>query len=645
MKGIKLNKLFIVATLVPILLFQVYAVSNVNADSLLPPKKQISIGVELHEIKCKSGFLLVLKKSDWSPACVKPSSVKQLVALNWAVDNKTKNNKLNESNALSAKNYSENLYSFTDVTETSGVSFQHTADKSYNNIGAGVSVVDYDKDGWDDIFLPNSIGPNSLYRNNGDMTFTDVAQIVGLDDPDGIANGSCFADFDNDDDLDLFITGYGTSKLYENNNNFFIDITENAGVADPDSSFRSTGCAWGDYDQDGFLDLIVTRWLTQSEEHPRAFTTRDFSEITRPLYLFHNNHDGTFSNVSDLLGDVGVSPSNVNGAGFQPGFFDFDDDGDSDIIIINDFGKDHQPSVLWRNDLSSSNDSMLFTDVSEKTNTDLEIFGMGLAIGDYDNDEDLDLYVTNMGDNVLLQNSGERFTDTSDFAGVTAGMLSSETKKIVGREEVGMGAQIISEQEMDTIQDAVATMPIGWGAIFFDYNNDGFLDLYVVRGHMTDVMPFTKEQPNVLFKNNGDETFADVSKKSGLDDEGYGRGVAYGDFNNDGCLDVYLANIGQQGKLFQNNCDGDNNYLTIKTIGNTSNKDGIGTRIKVVTDSGTFVRVISSGESHMSQNSFSAHFGLGDSTSASSIQIIWPNGKLQELTEVPSNQIIVVKES
>ena len=420
------------------------------------------------------------------------------------------------------------------------------------------------------------------------------------------------------------------------------------------------------------MDLIVTRWIVQSDEFPEVFNTRDFSEVTRPLHLFHNNGDATFSNVSTLLGDVDVSPSNVHGAGFQPRFFDYDNDGDSDIIIVNDFGEEHQPSVLWRNDGPSLYNTWLFVDVSESTNVDVEIFAMGVAIGDYDNDEDFDLYITNMGDNVLLQNSGQHYTNTADFAGVAAGKLKSETivsdmeekfgglvgmgitnltqsemehlQEYAGEIPIMMGTPNLTQSEMEQLQEHAGEIPIAWGTIFFDYDNDGFLDLYVVRGFMTDLMPIEKNQPNVLFRNNGNSTFSDVSATSGIDDSGYGRGVAYGDFNNDGCLDIFVANIDQIGKLFLNNCDGENNYLIIKTVGTSSNKDGIGTKIKVVTDSGTFTREVTSGGSHMSQNSLSVHFGLGESKHISLIQITWPSGNIQELENTTSNQIITVVE-
>jgi len=620
-------------------------------DAFPSPKNQIASGVSLNEIECKADYVLVLKTSDWSPACVKPSSVEKLIQRGWAVNHDIQNAKLMELEDVS----DETLQLFSDLTKPSGIDFKHNWDKSFTNIGAGVAVVDFNKDGLADVFLPNSLGSNSLYQNNGDMTFTDVAKDTGLDNPEGNGYGTCFADYDNDDDLDVYVTGYGNSKLYENNGNGqFTDITTPADIGDSEPTFRTTGCAWGDYDNDGFLDLIVTRWIVQNEQKPLAFESRDFTKETRQLDLFHNDDGEKFSNVTFLLGNVDESPSNVNGAGFQPRFVDYDNDGDVDLFIVNDFGLEHQPSVLWRNDGSSQNGNWKFTDVSEPANVDVEIFAMGLAVGDYDNDEDMDFFVTNMGANVLLENDGEgSFIDKAITAGVTASVLQNLeiTKEMLESILVDGGYDLpdVDESELDEEMfehlKMVRTMPIGWGAIFFDYDNDGFLDLYLVRGFMTDFMPLEQKQPNMLFRNLGDGTFDDVSSTSGVDDSGYGRGVAYGDFNNDGCLDIFLANVDQYGKLFVNNCNYENNYLIIKAIGTESNKDAIGARIKVVTDSGTQIREVASGGSHMSQNMLPVHFGLGKSTEISLIQITWPSGNVQELIDIPANQILTVTES
>lgn len=647
---IKTMNLKFYQTFIPLLVIILISNQSLYADSIMSPRAQFESGIAIHEIECRQNFVLVLKASVWSPACVKPSSQGTLIKIGWAITEAEQNKKLN----LSKMTTEEIFYSFTEVTKTSGIDFEHKSGDYFTNIGGGVAVLDYNQDGWDDIFLPNGVGENALYQNNGDMTFTDVAKDVGLDDPTGIANGACSSDFDNDNDTDLFVTGYGTSKLFENNGGVFTDLTLEAGVLDPDSTFRSTGCAWGDYDQDGFLDLIITRWVVQSEQEPFAWKTRDFTKETRQLDLFHNNDGEKFSNVTFLLENVDESPSNVNGAGFQPRFVDYDNDGDLDLYIVNDFGLDHQPSVLWRNDGSSQYGNWKFTDVSEPANVDVEIFAMGLAVGDYDNDEDMDFFITNMGDNVLLANDGENsFIDKAHAAGVSAGMLDSpEITKEMLESIIEDGGYFSAEEDEFELDESMfehlkmsMTMQIGWGAIFFDYDNDGFLDLYIVRGFMTDTLPFEQKQPNLLFRNLGDGTFDDVSSTSGVDDSGYGRGVAYGDFNNDGCLDIFLANVDQYGKLFVNNCNYENNYLIIKAIGTESNKDAIGARIKVVTDSGTQIREVASGGSHMSQNMLPVHFGLGKSTEISLIQITWPSGNVQELTDIPANQKITVTES
>jgi len=549
---------------------------------------------------------------------------------------------------------------FSDITSLSGIDFDHTSDSSFSNVAGGVAVVDYNKDGFEDIFFPNASGENEFYQNNGDMTFTEVAESVGLADSNGNSNGVCFADYNNDNDLDVFITGYGTSKLFENNDGFFTDVSIKAGIKDPNQTFRSTGCAWGDYDDDGYLDLLVTRWIMQDTNEPVPFKTRDFSEVTRPLYLFHNNGNDTFTNVTSLLGDEFVSPSNVNGAGFQPVFFDYDNDGDLDIYIANDFGHEHQPNVLWRNDGLSSNGEWIFTDISKSSQTDVAIFGMGLAIGDYDNDERLDLFVTNMGDNVLLQNVGENFFQhNTTQVGISAPSLEVSIEELFMEDfDLSQIDREMIEKKMEdggslppnvkkcykTFFDSLySKVPIGWGTIFFDYDNDGFLDLYVARGHMTDTVPHQECQPNLLFRNSGDASFVDISSKSGLDDGGFGRGVAYGDFNNDGCLDVVLVNIDQKAKLFSNKCSSDNNYLILKTVGTTSNKDGIGARISVETENGIQIREIASGGSHMSQNMLPAHFGLGKALQVD-ISILWPSGIEQVMTNIPVNQIITITE-
>lgn len=253
---------------------------------------------------------------------------------------------------------------FTDVSVAARVNFLHYRQTfDFMPFGAGVVVFDYNGDGNEDIYItaaadafqPDRDGSNALYRNNGDGTFTNVSLRAGEDDPLGKGNGGCAADYDNDGDQDLFVANWGSSKLFNNSGDgTFTDVTAEAGLGDPDATYRSMGCAWGDYDRDGFLDFIVVRHM--SESALLASDMRVSARVLRPLALYHNNRDGSFTNVTSLLGNVtapddnGESYGSVEGVGFQPGWADYDNDGDPDLYVVNDFGADIVPNVLWRND-------------------------------------------------------------------------------------------------------------------------------------------------------------------------------------------------------------------------------------------------------------------------------------------------------
>ena len=515
---------------------------------------------------------------------------------------------------------------FEDVAAQAGVAFSHYRDTRLYNLGGGAAAGDFDGDGKLDIFVTNSDGPNALFRNLGDGTFEDVALRVGLAGPAPSANGAGWADYDNDGDLDLFVSTYGDSRLYRNDGPpefAFTDMTSYAGVSDPDPSYRTTGVSWGDYDGDGLLDLMTVRHYTVP--FPDAFRlSEDLSYITKPLSLYHNNGDGTFSNVTELLGQPTRYPSNVRGIGFKPGFLDYDNDGDLDIYVVNDFGELAIPNVLWRNDGPSEN-GWLFADVSDDSRSDLAIHGMALAVGDYDNDEDLDLYVTNIGASRMLRNEGD-------------GTFSNQT----GNAGVGRGA----------IDGAIPTeLNVGWGAGFLDFDNDGLLDLYMVAGFLdTDPDGNPAIQPNALFVNNGDGTFDDISPLSGVDDPGIGRDLVIADFNEDGCLDIFLVNMGNEwhdpgvARLFQNVCDHGNNWLSIRTVGAASNRDGIGARVRVTTGETVQIREVGASQGHMSHHVQPVHFGLGKASVADLVEVRWPSGRVQRLVEVAANQSITLAE-
>ena len=429
-------------------------------------------------------------------------------------------------------------------------------------MGAGALAFDFDNDGFQDIYAPDSDGANALYRNNGDGSFTETAAVAGVDDPGGRGNGGCAADYDNDGDADLYVTNYGPSKLFSNSGDgTFAEVTVAAGLDHPGFTYRSAGCAWGDYDRDGHVDLVVVRHVLEGLLK-RMLADEDVV-LAGGVALYRNNADGTFSNVTALLSDstgprtgrFEISRGNVWGAGFQPGWVDFDNDGDLDLYVVNDMGRQIQPNVLWRNDGRPADGPWSFVDASSPSGADERMDGMGLAVADYDLDGFLDLYMTNIGNNVLLRNTG----DGLRFDNATA--------------EAGVGLATIGR-----------TIRVTWGAVFFDYDNDGDEDLYAASGYLK-VRPMpgnAKLQPNVLMRNNGDGTFTDVSLSSGADDPGIGRGVVYLDYDNDGCLDLFVSNLGQTSRLFRNACDSGNGWLVVRTVGSTSNRDGIGARITVI---------------------------------------------------------------
>ena len=520
---------------------------------------------------------------------------------------------------------------FQDVTTDKGLNFLHNEDLTeLQPVGAGVLVFDFDGNGLDDIYITDSLGPNALYKNSEQGVFREVAAIAGIDDPTGHSNGACAADFDNDGNQDLYVTNHGSSKLFKNKGDgTFIDITDISNVGDPDISYKSTGCAWGDYDQDGYLDLVVSRHMNNLST--KTLIEGEFYKEVRNLVLYHNENGSGFKDVTDLLGHVvppkrggryGENFGNLWGAGFQPSWFDFDNDGDLDLYVANDWGTFTNPNVLWRNDGLGEHGDWAFADISEESRTNVAIEAMSISIGDYNIDGHMDIFVTNVGSSVLLKNSGD---------GLTFNNVATQAK---------------TEVAMIGVEKRVT-----WGSAFFDYDNDGMEDLYIVSGFLKptvnpDAAPsYMKYQHNKLLQNNGDGTFTDVSINSGADDPGVGRGLAYLDLNNDGCIDLIVANLGNHPKLFENTCKSGNNWIIITLTGNQSNRDGIGARIKIVTNEMIQIREISGGGSFMSQHMKATHFGIGKHKTIDELIILWPSGIVQTLTNIPANQRLRVSET
>jgi len=474
---------------------------------------------------------------------------------------------------------------FRDVSKASGfVAPRHGDGKT-----TGQAWGDYDQDGWLDIYVTDSAGPNILYRNNGDGTFTisPLSESVALWEEE--SGGAIFADYDNDGWPDLYVMNWGPNVLFHNEQGLgFHDVTETAGVGDANNG---SSASWGDYDQDGFLDLYVANWACS----PRC---------ARPIWgdadrLYHNNGDGTFSDVSLLLG------GSTNGAGFVATFVDYDNDGDLDIYLVNDEFINPIGNKLWRND-GPGCDGHCFTDVSEEAGADATVMGMGLATADYDADGDLDFYFSNAGAMTLLSNQGDgTFSNLAEAAGVE--------------------------------QPSVA-----WGTLFFDYNNDGWLDLYLAV--MEGLEGKTAE--NLLFENEGDGTFNNVSTSSGADDPGRSTGVAYADYDADGRVDLVVGNYDSGYRLYRNESEeGEtNNWLAIKLVGDGPvNRDAVGGRVTVLDSDGrSQMQEVKNGSSLGAGNTLTLHYGLGD-TQVEKVMIHWPDGTEQDWGRLKSNEAHIIQ--
>ena len=519
---------------------------------------------------------------------------------------------------------------FVDATEGSGIDFLHSRLRfDAVDVGAGAVVFDFNSDGFQDIYITSNNGPNALYRNNGDGTFSEVAAAAGLDDRGGgTSNGGCAADYDNDGDPDIFVSHFGPSRFYRNNGDGTFSNVTRRSLGRVASLERTMGCAWGDYDRDGHLDLVVVNH-TRLSANLAIFNASveevrqepDFLELHDPLILYRGNGDGTFTDVSRLLGDPSAPTmsgplGNLWGSGFQPGWVDYDNDGDLDLYIVNDLGSQIQPNVLWRNDGPGADGGWNFTDVSESSGAGVEIFGMGLAVGDYNLDGFFDFFMTNIGQNMLLKNKGHG----QGFA--------------ISTVEAGTGVGLTPQG-----------LRVAWGTFFFDYDNDQDEDLYAVSGFLNaENIDNAEVQPNVLLRNDGDGTFTDISPGSGAEDPGVGRGGVFLDYDNDGCLDIFISNLREKARLLRNLCDSGNNWLEIKLEGTDSNRDGIGARINVVAGTRSQMREVAAGSSQIGQNMPTAHFGLGAAERADTVSIRWPSGKVQVLENVAVNQRITVTE-
>jgi hypothetical protein len=536
----------------------------------------------------------------------------------------------------------KSLPDFTDITQQAGVAYQITCgDETTEYLidvnGQGACFLDYDNDGYQDIYLANGSSRKAeaagrpphdyLLRSNGDGTFTDRTEKAHLGDA-AWSSGCAVGDYNNDGYLDLYLTNYGPNKLYRNNGDgTFTEGSEAAGVADPHWDFPkwSMGAAFGDYDNDGFLDLYVTNFVKfdyrdrpppPSEASPCKLKgvpiacPPDYFEAEQDL-LYHNNGNGTFSDVSVKAGIVRKNP----GKGFAVAFSDFDGDGDPDIYVANDAG----PNFYYIN-----NGNGTFTDASWTSGTAVDEHGnpqgsMGLTVGDYNNDGLFDIFITNFIEqpNTLYENRGSNsFTDRTTLLGLAS---------------VGFHYS-------------------GWGTKFFDFDNDGWLDLFICNGHTDEQLEKkypadTYAEPNYLMRNSSGKKFIDVSEVTGIRKlpNRVGRGTAFGDFDNDGDVDILVINKNDVPFFLRNNGGNANHWLVLRTEGVKSNRCGIGARVRVTAGGSTRVFEVRGSDSYLSANDLRVHIGLGVSEYAD-IEIHWPSGQIDRQVRVAANGFYLARE-
>ena len=498
---------------------------------------------------------------------------------------------------------------FANVAPAAGITANHSSSgRCAPPIGVGSAWADFDGDGDQDLFKTSRDGANQLYRNDGDLTsdgivdFTDTAQQLGIDAVLDDSFATAAIDYDNDGDTDLFVANATGNTLWENQladtgSLGFVDVSGVAGLGDQG---RIETATWGDVDGDGYLDVYYAKHMT-------CATDGDMTDR-----LFHNNGDGTFSDWTTYLCSGGAVPcTDVSGLGFSAALFDYDNDGDTDIYLVNDnINESNQPNKLWRNDGSDGGSGWVFTEVGAAAGADKSVNGMGLGIGDYNNDGFIDIAFSDLGPGSLLMNDGDgTFSDVSSASGVTSGLSGG----------------------------------VSWGTAFLDYNNDGHQDLFFAQGQIGSSLPMA----NALLENQGDGTYVNVSDATGMADEAKGRNVSLADFNEDGWVDVFIGNYNTYPLLMQNNSAANGNtneWLTITVEGTDSNRDGIGTVISATTSAGTQTQMITSGGSHGGGSQKAAFFGLGTDTSAT-VSITWPTGVVESIGSITSGQSVHVIET
>jgi len=524
---------------------------------------------------------------------------------------------------------------FVDVAAEVGISLMNVSgdgEQQYvvDAFMGGSAFFDYDRDGDLDLYVLNGsrVGgftdrdfpSNALYRNEGSM-FSNATEESGLGDTRW-GMGLAVADYDNDGDADVYVTNYGANALYENRGDgSFSDVAQHTGVVG--LAPFSTGCAFFDADRDGDLDLYVANYLdfehfmetTPDRRHEWRGLTVHFGPhgMKGAADVFYRNEgDGVFSDATAVAGMV--ESDLLYGLGVVAG--DYDHDGDADVYVANDTG----PNYLYENQGDGT-----FTDVAWMKGAAYGEGGesqgcMGIAFGDYDNDEYPDILVTNFWEetNTLYHNDGGQFFSDRTF-------------------DAGVG--------LESFQF------LAWGTEFFDYDNDGDRDLFVANGHVYPQIDRANlgvryAQTNQLFENVGDGTFAEVTQTSGagLRIEKVSRGAAFGDYDEDGDLDIFVLELNDLPTLLRNDGGNRNNYLLVRMEGVASNRDGVGARVRLTCGSTTQIGEVRSGASYLSHNDSRLHFGLGECAIVDRLEVFWPSGLVETLENLLANRVLVIRE-
>ena len=522
----------------------------------------------------------------------------------------------------------ESSIHFTDVTDTVGIHFTHTngATGEFHlpeTLGAGGAFLDYDNDGYLDLYLINGAAPSVLFRNNADGTFKDVTSSAKVGNHGSYGHGVACGDYDNDGYVDIYVTNFGPNRLYHNDGDgTFTDVTAQADVGDPRWSSSAT---FFDYDSDGYLDLYVVNYVNYrlDASAPICFERPVFgaTETVRgychpknfegaPDRLYRNNGDSTFT---DATGAANIrDPGGMfHGKGLGVVAADFDTDGNPDLYVAND----DTPNYLFYNKGDGTFAEIAILTGCAYSADGIAQAGMGVDAGDYNDDGFLDLFVTNFSyeTNTLYRNNGDgTFTDVSY------------------RSQLGEESYLF----------------LGFGTGFFDPDNDGHLDIFVANGHIfpnvehtTDVLSY--RQPNQLFRNQGDGTFGEMPFE---DQQAVSRGTLFGDYDNDGDTDLLVTQLNGKVTLLRNENRTSNNWLRLKLIGTRSNRDGIGTRVTLTIGAESQTREVHRGYSYLSSNDSRLLFGLGKRTVVDKLHIRWQSGAAQIMENLAANQELVVTE-